>query len=302
MQDRFGLSSVSPSPALRFHRRLKGETILTVINAPTSSRQAIRNKILSELSPDDFATLEPLLRRIEFRGRTVLQEANRPVEYVHFIEDGLVSHVAGSQSESVETAMVGRFGYVGVPLVLGSSIARQRAIACMPGTALRIEADDLSRLMTERPQIRERMLRYVQALMAQNSQSVLCATKHEINQRLARWLLLAIDRLQSDVLSITHEMLATSMGVRRASITNALLQFEADGVVKKQRGAIRVTDRAGLEQRACDCYHIVREAYASSHTAQDGCAHDGHAHDGHRHDGHAHDGIRGSDGEVAGTA
>ncbi|WP_022723414.1 Crp/Fnr family transcriptional regulator [Rhodopseudomonas sp. B29] len=273
-----------------------------MINELTPSRQAIRNRILADLSADDFATLEPLLRRIDFRGRTVLQEANRPVEYVHFIEDGLVSHVAGSRTESVETAMVGCFGYVGVPLILGSSIAPQRAIACMPGSALRIEADELSRLLTERPQIHARMLRYVQALMAQNSQSVLCATKHEINQRLARWLLLAIDRLQSDVLAITHEMLATSMGVRRASITNALLQFEAEGVVQKQRGAIRVIDRAGLEQRACDCYHIVRDAYASAQTAKDGCAHDGHAHDGHHHDGHAHDEARGPDGEVAGTA
>jgi CRP-like cAMP-binding protein len=224
----------------------------------------IKNRVLAQLAPEDFQALEPLLQPVEFRGRAVLQEANRRVDYVHFIEHGLVSHLSGSRTDYVETAMVGRFGYLGEGLVLGADVSSQRSVVCMPGTALRVRAGDLSRLMSERPRIREQMLRYVPALIAQNTQSVLCAAKHEISQRLARWLLLANDRIQSDVLAITHELLAASLGVRRASITNALLQFEAEGVLQKRRGAVQVVDRPALESRACDCYHIVRDAYDRS--------------------------------------
>lgn len=250
-----------------------------------TSPSPVRNRVLSQLAPDDFEALKPLLRPVEFRGRAVLQEANRRVEYVHFIEDGLVSHLSGSRTDFVETAMVGYFGYVGVPLVLGADVSSQRSVVCMPGTALRIDADDLARVIADRPQIREEMLRYVPALIAQNTQSVLCAARHEINQRLARWLLLANDRIQSDVLYVTHELLAASMGVRRASITNALLQLEAEGVVEKRRGAVRIVDRPALENRTCDCYHIVRDAYDRTRVPE--C-------DGHHHDpGH---------GMIAGTA
>ncbi|ABD07191.1 cyclic nucleotide-binding domain (cNMP-BD) protein [Rhodopseudomonas palustris HaA2] len=253
----------------------------------------VKNRVLAQLSPEDFQALKPMLRPVEFKGRAVLQEANRPVECIHFIEDGLVSHVSGSRTDYVETAMVGVFGYVGVPLVLGASVASQRSIVSMPGTALRIEAEDLARVIASRPQIREQLLRYVPALIAQNTQSVLCAARHEINQRLARWLLLANDRIQSDVLYITHELLAASLGVRRASITNALLQFETEGIVQKTRGAVRVIDRPGLENRACDCYHIVRDAYAWTQIT-----HDGHDHaKGSDACSHGHDG-----GVIAGTA
>jgi CRP-like cAMP-binding protein len=239
----------------------------------TQDASAVRNGILTRLAQDDLLALKPLLQPIEFRGRAVLQEANRRVDYVYFIEDGLVSHLAGTRTDYVETAMVGRFGYVGVPLVLGAEVSSQRSVVCMPGAALRIEADDLLRLMAERPQIREQMLRYVPALIAQNTQSVLCAAKHEINQRLARWLLLANDRIRSDMLYITHELLAASLGVRRASITNALLELESGGVVQKQRGAVRLVDRPALEARACDCYQIVREAYDRSRATNDAHRH-----------------------------
>ncbi len=257
-----------------------------IINAPIP----VKNRVLAQLAPDDLLALQPMLRPVDFRGRAVLQEANRRVEYVHFIEQGLVSQIAGTRTDYVETAMVGVFGYVGVPVVLGNPIASQRAVASMPGTALRISTEDLTAVLAERPQIREHMLRYVQALIAQNTQSVLCAARHEINQRLARWLLLANDRVQSDVLYITHELLAASLGVRRASITNALLQFEAEGLVQKTRGAVRVTDRVGLEGRACDCYGVVRDAYAWTQAPQDGNGHAGCDH------GHSHGEV------IAGTA
>jgi CRP-like cAMP-binding protein len=222
----------------------------------------VRNWVLANLAPEDFCALQPYLEHVEIKARTVLQEANKPVRYVHFIERGLVSSISGSPSASIETAMVGRFGYMGVAVVLGSKRSSQRSVVRLTGTALRIEADRLSRILQSRPQIHVEMLRYVQSLIAQNAQAVLCAAKHDVHQRLARWLLLASDRMESDVLAVTHDLLARSIGVRRASITHALVQFEADGSLRKTRGAVRLTDRTALERQACGCYAIVRDAYA----------------------------------------
>lgn len=223
---------------------------------------SVKNRVLASLPLEDFNALRPHLQRVEMKARSVLQEANKRIEHVHFIEHGLVSRVSGGRCCSMETAMVGRFGYTGVAIVLGATQSSQRSIVRLPGTALRVRADDLSRVMQARPQIRVEMLRYVQSLITQNTQSVLCAAKHEVDQRLARWLLLANDRMQSTALTVTHDLLATIMGVRRAGITNALLRFEADGVLKKTRGTVHLTNRLALEQRACDCYGIVRDAYA----------------------------------------
>jgi CRP-like cAMP-binding protein len=223
---------------------------------------SLRNRVLANLSFEDFSALRPYLQRVETRARSILQEANKRVEHVHFIEHGLVSRVSGVRACSMETAMVGRFGYTGVAIVLGSTLSSQRSIVCLSGTALRIRSDELSRIFQTRPQIRTEMLQYVQSLITQNTQGVFCAAKHEVDQRLARWLLLASDRMQNDALTVTHDLLAMTMGVRRAGVTNALLQFESDGVLKKKRGAVHITDRSALERRACDCYGIIRDAYA----------------------------------------
>jgi CRP-like cAMP-binding protein len=223
---------------------------------------AVKNRILANLLPGDLEALTPHLQRVDIRARCILHEANEPVEYVHFIEHGLVSRVSSDPTCSIETAMVGRFGYTGIAIVLGSTFSSQRCVVRLPGTALRIEADQLSRILQSRPRVRAEMLRYVQSLITQNTQGVLCAGKHDIDRRLARWLLLASDRMQSNALTVTHDLLAAILGVRRATVTQALLQFEAEGVMTKQRGALQLTNRPALEQRACDCYGIVRDAYA----------------------------------------
>jgi CRP-like cAMP-binding protein len=223
---------------------------------------SVENRVLANLAFEDFSVLRPHLHRVEIKARSTLQEENRRVDYVHFIEHGLISRVSAGRGCSMETAMVGRFGYTGIAIVLGSGLSSQRSVVSLPGTALRIRSDELSCIMQSRPQIRTEMLRFVQSLITQNTQSVLCAAKHDVDKRLARWLLLASDRMQSSVLTVTHDLLAGIIGVRRAGITNTLLQFEADGVLKKTRGAVHLTNRPALEQRACDCYGIVRDAYS----------------------------------------
>ena len=222
----------------------------------------VSNGVLARLPVADLRALLPDLQRVEIKARAILQEANKPVDYVHFIEHGLISRISGGRTCAMETAMVGRFGYTGTAIVLGTSVASQRAVVRLPGTALRITADRLRSTLQSRPQIRDEMLRYVQSLITQNAHAVLCAAKHELDQRLARWLLLASERMQNDTLMVTHDLLATILGVRRAGITNVLLRFEAAGILTKQRGAVRLSDRAALEAESCDCYGIVRDAYA----------------------------------------
>jgi CRP-like cAMP-binding protein len=222
----------------------------------------VRNAILASLPPEDFRALRPYLKRVQIKARTVLQDANKRVDYVHFIEQGLVSRISGSSNCSMETAMVGRFGYTGVAIVLGSKLSSQRSIVRLPGTALRVSAEELSAVMQTRPRIRAEMLHYVQSLFTQNTQSVLCAAKHDLEQRVARWLLLAHDRMQTDTLTVTHDLLAGVLGVRRAGVTHALRRLEAAGALEKARGAVRLTNRPALEARACQCYGIVRDAYA----------------------------------------
>ena len=222
----------------------------------------VRNGILANLPPEDFRALRPHLKRVQIKARSVLQDANKRVEYVHFIEQGLISRLSGSSACWIETAMVGRFGFTGVAIVLGSKLASQRSVVRLPGTALRISAEELSRLLQSRPGIRAEMLQYVQSLITQNTQSVLCAAKHDLDQRLARWLLLAHDRMQTEMLMVTHDLLASILGVRRAGITHALQRLEAAGALKKARGAVHLTNRSALEAKACQCYPIVRDAYA----------------------------------------
>lgn len=238
----------------------------------------IRNRILANLSSDDIHALRPHLERVEIKARSVLQEANRRIEFVHFIEHGLVSRVSSSRDCSIETAMVGRFGCTGVAIALGSKASTQRAIVRLAGVSLRIRADELSNILEDRPQIRVKMLQFVQSMMTQSAQGVLCAAKHNVVQRLARWLLLANDRMQSDTLVVTHDLLAKVLGVRRAGITDTLRQLESEGLLSKTRGTVQLTSRAGLEFRACDCYGVVRDAYAWSKKSMlgDPCCGSGH--------------------------
>lgn len=223
----------------------------------------VQNRFLATLPPEDFEELRPFLRVVDLKRHAVIHEANKPVEAVYFIESGVVSRVARTQVDgAVEVAMVGRTGLVGISVVLGTMIALHRTVVQIPGQALRISAADLQLAMEKRPALRDHLLRYIQLLMNQKAQVALCNAKHEIDKRLARWLLLAHDRVVGDVLPVTHDLLAITLGVRRASISEALSKFEAEGIVSKTRGALRISSRDALQSCACECYRIVDDRFA----------------------------------------
>jgi CRP-like cAMP-binding protein len=225
------------------------------------------NTILGNLSLVDFACLRPFLECVPLKERAVLQELKQRVEYINFVETGIVSLRTLATESILETAMVGRQGAVGASIVLGTDTSIHQSVVLVSGSALRIRVDDLHRLMHERPQIRAPLLQYVQALMIHVSQTALCGVRHELEQRLACWLCLACDALDGDVLPITHDDLSVILGLRRSGVTETLNRFEEEGLVRKMRGVLQIRERGRLEKKACGCYGIVTKGYHSARSA-----------------------------------
>lgn len=222
----------------------------------------LRNKLLLALSPADLQRLQGRLELVPLPARRVLHYPKLPIEHVYFVESGLVSVVASTDQAgaSVEAWLIGREGLAGLPVVLGAPTSPHRRTVQAEGFAWRMSADDLRTAMDEMPALRAVLLRFVHGVLVQTAQSVACNARHVVHQRLARWLLMAQDRLAQDTLPLTHEVIAKMLGVRRASVTSALQPLEGDGIVRVQRGRIRVLDRARLEACACSCYRVMRAA------------------------------------------
>jgi CRP-like cAMP-binding protein len=221
----------------------------------------IGNSILRSLSSLDLDLIRPFLVPIKLNERSILQEPNKPVEYVNFVETGIISMMTLAGGSFLETATVGFRGFAPVSVVLGAAASAHRSVVLVSGSALRIRADDLGRVMRERPSIRERLLLYVQSIMIHGSQTALCGVRHQLEQRLSCWLCLASDALDSNVIKITHDRLSDITGLRRAGITQALTRLEGRGVVRKMRGSLQIEDRKLLEKQACSCYKIIADAH-----------------------------------------
>jgi CRP-like cAMP-binding protein len=224
-------------------------------------RPVVKNTILGNLPLADFAHIRPYLHHITFKERAVLQDHRKPVEYVNFIESGIISLRTVAAGSLLEIAMVGWNGMVGVSVPLGVEASVHQSIVLIPGSALSIRADDLRRLMVERPQIREHLFRHVQALLIHSAQIALCGIRHQPEQRLASWLCLACDAIEGNVVPVTHDYLSAMLGLRRAGVTETLIRFEDQGVITKARGMLQVRDRSLLNQRTCGCYATIAHAY-----------------------------------------
>lgn len=222
-----------------------------------------RNAILRYLPPQTLSALQPYWRRIRLQRRTVLQEAHSPVADVFFIEQGMAALAAPmEQGGQVEVALVGQSGLVGVPALLGTAHSPHRCQVEVEGEALQIDARTIARVMNEHAALRQSVMNYVQALLVHTSQTAMCNGRHDLVQRLARWLLLAHDQLASRLIPLTHELMSMMLGVRRAGISDVLARLEASGAIKKARGAVVITDLAQLERHACECYRVIADEYA----------------------------------------
>jgi len=234
----------------------------------------IENRLLAALEPADYALLSPHLRTAYFAQGAILQEQEAPVAHVYFPMSGMVSLVSVMQDgQLVETAVVGREGAVGAFAGLGPWHAFTRATVQIPATVAVISASHFQAAVSRSERIRDLILRYKEALLGQVQQTAACNALHPLETRMARWLLLALDRTEGEV-PLTQVSLAQMLGVRRPTVTFVARRLQADGLICYRRGRLVVLDRVGLEDLACECYRAIRgrtdnvvSAPASSATA-----------------------------------
>ena len=222
-----------------------------------------RNGLLAALPPEDLARLRPSLRPVELPMDQILYPADGTVEAVLFVESGMVSLIATLEDgEQVEVGVVGREGLVGLSLALGDDRSLVEARVQQEGTALRLDAAALRDGMGESAALRGLLLRYASAFNTQVSLTAACNALHVVEQRLARWLLIAHDRADGDEFPMTHEFLSMMLGVRRPSVSLAAALLQKAGLIRYARGRMEITDRPGLEAASCECYHTARREFA----------------------------------------
>ena len=202
------------------------------------------------------------LQPVSFLIGNVIYEVGAPLEDVYFIEQGVASVLTYLTNGSmIEVGMIGREGMVGVPVLLGDEISVQRVIVQVPGTALRMKAAPCKTAFDESAAVRSVLLRFTAAILNMSAQTAACNRAHSMKQRCARWLLMSSDRIQSDVMPMTHEFLSSMLGVRRTGVTAIAGELQRSELIRYQRGQVTIVDRAGLEAAACECYRVDRARF-----------------------------------------
>ena len=221
--------------------------------------KAVRNVILLSISDEEYDLIRPHLELIDFRRHHVMHEQGEKIEFAYFPNEGMVSLVIlAKDGKSVEVGLVGKEGMIGTPLVVGLPRGPHRAVVQIPGSGLRLAAETLKSILPIAPEFNSYLNRYVLMRGLQISQIAACNRLHELDQRLARWLLMCQDRVDSEWISLTHEFLAQMLGTGRPSVTIAAGMLERAGAIENTRGTIRVLNRKALEKAACECYDVIQ--------------------------------------------
>jgi len=197
--------------------------------------------------------------RVTLAPREVLYVPGQPLKAVHFIESGVVSILTLLKNgDCAEVGVVGREGMVGIPLIIGTGQSINEAMVLVSGQALRLGRADLATELQRSPAFAKLMMQYLQSVYAQVSQTAACNAHHSLDERLARWLLLAHDRGDGDELELTHEFLSMMLGVHRPAVSIAAGNLQKLGILEYARGRIHILDRPALEHAACECYQAVQ--------------------------------------------
>ena len=222
-----------------------------------------RNQLLSALRADGFAALAPHLESIDVATREYFERPNVKIKYVFFPESGIVSIVShGVRKKALEVGVIGREGMTGLTVVLGNSRSPHQTYVQVAGTGHRITAEQLRKAMNADQRLRNTLLHYVQAFMIQTAYTAVANGTARLEEKLARWLLMAHDRLDGDDLPLIHDFLALMLGVHRPGVTLAITALETRGVITAKRSVITVIDRKGLEEIANSTYGVPEAEYA----------------------------------------
>ncbi|GAP94500.1 Crp/Fnr family transcriptional regulator [Leptolyngbya sp. NIES-2104] len=250
------------SVAPRSHQATSLRWLLHAMSPPT-------NQLLAALSSGDYERLTSFLETVTLSSGQVLYEPNQSIDSAYFPTTAVIAHLNLMESgREVETALIGNEGMIGVPLVLGTDRIPMRAIVQIPGTAFRISAKALLSELNANRSLQSLLLRYVQTLMGQIAQNLTCMQLHSTQERCCYLLLLLQDRIGTPDLILTQELLARMVGVRRDRISEIIAILERAGLIDHQRGRVTILDRCGLESAACDCYRILRAAFAVPEATQ----------------------------------
>ncbi len=224
--------------------------------------RSCQNKLLRAMPAADLERLLPLLEAVELKSGRILHHAHVPISHFYFIDSGLVSIEAEAEHHKwTEVWQVGNEGCLGLPLVVGRESPTYRRVALVAGRALRLQHREFQAKISEIASLRRALLQYLFVVLLQTSRLNACNLRHSVSQRVARWLLLACYRYGSPYLPITQSVLARVLGIRRASVSTCLGEFQRLGCISKERGTIVVTNPAQLERIACACYGLIRREF-----------------------------------------
>ncbi|MFN6571728.1 Crp/Fnr family transcriptional regulator [Dendronalium sp. ChiSLP03b] len=220
------------------------------------------NRLLSTLPTSEYKRLVPHLKLVQLSFEQILIEPEEPITHVYFPHKAMVSLITTMENgSSVEVAVVSNEGVVGISVILGTNTTTTRAIVQIPESAMQMRADVLKTEFHRGGILQSLLLRYIHALHTQVAQGVACNSLHTIEQRLARWLLVVSDRLQSDRLFLTQEFISQMLGVRRSSVSVAAKTLSNAGIMCYNRGNISIINREALEVASCECYRVLKNEY-----------------------------------------
>lgn len=263
------MSELRSSISAEYQRKFSNKSVDTETpSLRTTSRIAHQlhsprfNQLLAQLSERDFARLMPQMELVSMNAGDMLQETGLHIEWIYFPTTSVVclSYVTVSGS-SPAVGIAGYEGLIGIASVMGSDSSPTQAVVQSNGMGYRIKARTLKKELQINDELMRSILLYVQAFVTQVSQTAVCNRCHSLHNNLCRWLLLSIDRQESDELYLTHEWFATMLGVRREGVTQALGKLQGNGHIECSRGRIRVLNRQALEEEVCECYSVVSGEY-----------------------------------------
>ena len=228
----------------------------------TERQSPTQNQLLAALPPADYQRLLPELELVPLPLGWVVYESGGKLSYVYFPTNSIISMLyVMEDGASAEIAVTGNEGLVGIALFMGGETTPSRAVVQSAGYGYRLRARVLKREFDLGGKLQHLALRYTQALITQMAQTAVCNRHHSIEQQLCRWLLLSLDRLPSNDLTMTQELIANMLGVRREGVTEAAGHLQKAGLIRYTRGHIAVVDRPKLEARVCECYAVVKKEY-----------------------------------------
>lgn len=237
--------------------------VVAELQAPVMSASDPKaNRLIGMLSPAEFERWSPLLERVAMPLGQVLYESGSTPKHVYFPTTAMVSLLYSmSSGASAEVAVIGNEGFVGVFLLTSGGVAACPAVVQSSGEGFRLDASVIKDELGRAGPAMQLLLRYSQSLITQLSQTAVCNRHHSVEQQLCRRLLSSLDRQTGIELATTQEQMASLLGVRREGVTEAAIKLQTAGLIRYTRGRIRVLDREGLQQRACECYEVVKKEY-----------------------------------------